>query len=139
MLVQSESAWWTHYDPKEAMTTIFLNCKKLAPTGSIAGVGGLDNAGTQVHFTEAQAIAAIDNGTTRFVDRDSSGHQAEVRVAHRGQHRFLETHRDGVPTDNLGHLPVCHHAPLQPTPLPYRPAPVHRGHCVYTRNVGRSK
>jgi len=109
---------------------IYLNCIKHAPNGSIAAVGGVDHAtGTQKHFTEAEAIAAIDAGTEKFAVRDAAGHQADVRAAHHGTHRFLETHRDGVKTDNLGQLPVCHHAPA-PKPVPYRPAPVHRGHAV---------
>jgi hypothetical protein len=123
------------------MATIFLNCKNLASNGSIAGVGGMDSVtGTQKHFTEAEAIAAIDSASIRFVDRDNAGHHTEVRVSHHGQHRFLETHRDGVKTDNLECLPICHHVPVQPSPtpvpLPYRPAPVHRGHCVYTKKLG---
>jgi hypothetical protein len=112
---------------------IYLNCIKHAPNGSIAAVGGTDGVnGTQKHYTEAEAIAAIDNGTASFVVRDASGHEASVRVAHHGSHRFLETHRDGVKTDNLSRLPVCHHVPAAPIPQPYRPVPVHRGHAVST-------
>lgn len=121
------------------MAIIFLNCKNPASNGSIAGVGGTDSVtGTQNHYTEAEAIAAIDSGSIRFIDRDAAGNHAEVRVSHHGQHRFLETHRDGVKTDNLSRLPICHHATVQPTPLPlpYRPAPVHRGHCVHTKKLG---
>ncbi len=102
-------------------TLIYLGCITHASNGSIATVGGTDSATSALkHFTEAQAIAAID---------------ADVRVAHNGTRRFLETHRDGVVTDNLGHLPVCRHAQAvapsrSPSPAPYRPAPAQRGHCV---------
>ena len=113
---------------------IYLVCITHAPNGSIAAVGGNDSAtGTLRHFTEAQAIAAIDAGTERFAVRDDKGHQADVRVAHNGTRRFLETHRDGFVTDNLGRLPVCRHSQSvapSPSPAPYRPAPVQRGHCV---------
>lgn len=113
---------------------IYLGCITHASNGSIATVGGTDSAtGVLKHFTEAQAIAAIDAGTERFAVRDDKGHQADVRVAHNGTRRFLETHRDGVVTDNLGRLPVCRHAQAvapSPSPAPYRPAPVQRGHCV---------
>ena len=113
---------------------IYLSCITHASNGSIATVGGTDSAtGTLKHFTEAQAIAAIDAGTERFAVRDDKGHQADVRVAHNGNRRFLETHRDGVVTDNLGRLPVCQHAQaaaVPPAPVPYRPAPVQRGHSV---------
>jgi hypothetical protein len=112
---------------------IYLNCIKRAPNGSIAVVGGTDGVtGTQKHYTEAKAIAAIDAGTESFMVRDAGGHHASVRVAHHGERYFLETHRDGVTTDNLGQLPTCHHV-LPPTPMPaptYRPVPVHRGHAV---------
>ena len=112
---------------------IYLNCIKHAPNGSIAIVGGTDGVnGTQKHYTEAEAIEAIDAGTESFLVRDASGHHASVRVAHNGVRHFLETHRDGVKTDNLGRLPICHHMPIPapiPTP-PYRPVPVQRGHAV---------
>ena len=113
-------------------TLIYLGCITHASNGSIATVGGTDSAtGALKHFTEAQAIAAIDAGTEKFAVRDDKGHQADVRVAHNVTRRFLETHRDGVVTDNLGHLPVCRHAQaVAPSPAPYRPAPVQRGHCV---------
>jgi hypothetical protein len=91
---------------------IYLNCIKHAPNESIAAVGGTDGInGTQRHYTEGEAIAAINAGTESFVVLDSSGHEANVRVAHHGGRQFLETHRDGVKTDNLGQLPICHHAP----------------------------
>ncbi len=111
---------------------IYLNCIRRAPNGSIAVVGGIDSVtGTQKHYTEAMAIAAINAGTEAFVVRDGNGHQADVRVAHHGGHHFLETHRDGVKTDNLGRLPTCQHdAPSPVLPTPYRPTPVHRGHAV---------
>jgi hypothetical protein len=110
---------------------IYLNCIRRAPNGSIAVVGGIDSAtDTQKHYTEAMAIAAINSGTEAFVVRDGSGHQASVRVAHHGGHYFLETHRDGVKTDNLDHLPACHHNAHSPVPQPHRPTPVHRGHAV---------
>jgi hypothetical protein len=110
---------------------IYLNCIRHAPNGSIAAVGGIDSAtGTQKHYTEAMASAAINAGTEVFAVRDGSGHQADVRVAHRGSHHFLETHRDGVKTDNLGRLPACHHDAPSPVPPPHRPTPVHRGHAV---------
>jgi hypothetical protein len=112
---------------------IYLNCIKHAPNGSIAAVGGTDGInGAQKHYTEAEAIAAIDVGTASFVVRDSGGDEASVRVAYHGTHRFLETHRDGVKTDNLSRLPTCHHIPVAPIPQPYRPTPVHRGHAVGT-------
>jgi hypothetical protein len=112
---------------------IYLNCIRRAPNGSIAAVGGIDSAtGTQKHYTEAMAIAAINAGTETFAVRDGGGHQASVRVAHHGEHHFLETHRDGVKTDNLGLLPTCQHEAPSQTPPPYRPAPVHRGHGVGT-------
>lgn len=120
---------------------IRLNCKNIASNGSIAGIGGLNHStNVQNHYTEAQAITAIDTGTLCFEVHDSTGHVAKVRVAHRGEHRFLETHRDGVKTDNLENLPVCHHA-VHPTPvpLPYRPAPVQRGHCVFVLRIGVRK
>jgi hypothetical protein len=113
---------------------IYLGCTTHATNGSIATVGGTDGVtGVLKHFTEAQAIAAIDAGTEIFAVRDDKGHQADVRVAHNGTRRFLETHRDGVVTDNLGHLPVCRHVQAvapSPSPAPYRPTPVQRGHCV---------
>jgi hypothetical protein len=110
---------------------IYLNCIKHAPNGSIAVVGGTHGVnGAQKHYNEAEAIAAIDVGTESFVVRDASGHEASVRVAHHGSRQFLETHRDGVKTDNLGLLPTCHHVPVSPVPPPYRPVPVHRGHPV---------
>jgi hypothetical protein len=110
---------------------IYLNCIKHAPNGSIAAVGGTDGVnGTQKHYTEAEAIAAINAGAESFVVRDTSGHEASVRVAHHGGRHFLETHRDGVKTDNLGQLPVCHHVSASPVPPPYRQVPVHRGHPV---------
>ncbi len=111
---------------------IYLNCITHAANGSIAKVGGTDGiGGPQKHYTEAEAITALLNGTLTMKVRDAGGHEADVRVAHRGIHRFLETHRDGVTTDNLGHLPTCHHLPTPaPTPQPYRPAPIHRGHAV---------
>lgn len=109
---------------------IYLNCVKHASNGSIAEVGGTDGvAGTQKHYTEEQAISVIIAGTLQFKVRDANGHEADVRVAHHGNHKFLETHRDGVKTDNLGRLPMCHHLPTPP-PQPYRPVPVHRGHAV---------
>lgn len=112
---------------------IYLNCIKHAPNGSIAAVGGTDGInGPQRHYTEAEAIAAIDGETETFVVRDFGGHEARVRVAHHGTRRFLETHRDEVKTDNLSHLPTCHHFPVVPAPQPYRPAPIHRGHAVGT-------
>lgn len=120
--------------------TIVLNCITRAPNGSIAKVGGIENVGgTQKHYTEAEAIAAIEAGSFRFEVHDAGGHCADVRVCHHGQHRFLETHRDGVKTDNLGNLPLCRHIPIAPTPLPYRPAPVHRGHCVFSGKLGDRK
>ena len=111
---------------------IYLNCAKRAPNGSIVEVGGTDGAGgPQKHYNEAEAIKAILNGTEQFKVRDKNGHQADVRVAHRGSHQFLETHRDKVKTDNLDDLPTCHHLPVPaPSPQPYRPVPVHRGHAV---------
>lgn len=121
---------------------IVLNCKKLAPNGSIAGVGGLNKStNAQIHDTEAQAIAAMDAGSIRLEVHDAGGHVADVRVSHHGQHRFLETHRDGVTTDNLTKLPICHHVPVQPSPVPppYRPAPIHRGHCVFVLRCGGLK
>ena len=90
---------------------IYLGCITHASKGSIATVGGTDSAtGALKHFTEAQAIAAIDAGMERFAVRDDKGHQADVRVTHNGTRRFLETRRDGVVTDNRGRLPVCRHA-----------------------------
>jgi hypothetical protein len=121
---------------------IVLNCKKLAPNGSIAGVGGLNKStNAQIHYTEAEAIAAIDAGSIRFEVHDDAGHIADVRVSHHGQHRFLETHRDGVTTDNLAKLPICHHVPVHPSPVPppYRPVPIHRGHSVFVPRIGERK
>jgi hypothetical protein len=110
---------------------IYLNCIRHAPNGSIAAVGGVDSAtGERKHYTEAMAIAAINAGTETFAVQDAAGHEAAVRVAHHGTRHFLETHRDGVETDNLGRLPLCHHNLVNPAPPPYRPAPVHRGHAV---------
>ena len=121
---------------------ITLNCKKLAPNGSIAGVGGLNKStNAQIHYTEAEAIAAIDVGSIHLEVHDAKGHIADVRVSHHGQHRFLETHRDGVTTDNLGRLPICDHVPVQysPVPPPYRRVPIHRGHCVFVQLIGGRK
>ena len=110
---------------------IYLNCIRHAPNGSIATVGGVDSAtGEQKHYTEPMAIAAINASTETFAVKDTAGHEASVRVAHHGTRYFLETHRDGVKTDNLGRLPVCRHNVVTPAPPPYRPAPVHRGHAV---------
>ncbi len=114
--------------------TIVLVCRKLAHNGSIAGVGGLQK-GTEAlnHYTEAEAIRAIDDRLINFEVHDPAGHVAHVRVAHHGEHRFLETHRDGVKTDNLDDLPICRHVPISPTPAPppvYRPARQQSGHCV---------
>jgi hypothetical protein len=115
----------------EKSKMIYLNCIRHAPNGSIAVVGGVDSAtNTQKHYTEAMAIAAINADTETFVVRDEDGHQASVRVAHHGGHYFLETHRDGVKTDNLGRLPTCQHDAPSPVPPPHRPTPVHRGHAV---------
>lgn len=119
---------------------IYLNCIRHAPNGTIAAVGGVDNAtGTQKHFTEAMAITAINAGTETFAVRDAGGHEAAVRVAHHGGRYFLETHRDGVKTDNLTRLPVCHHNAVDPAPPPCRPAPVHRGHAVAIDLMGKSR
>ncbi len=110
---------------------VYLNCIKHAPNGSIAVVGGMDSAtGKQEHYTESMAMGFINAGTKVFVVRDDHGREAAVRVAHHGGHHFLETHRDGVKTDNLGKLPMCHHETVAPAPPPYRPVPVHRGHAV---------
>lgn len=117
------------------MPTIFyLKCKKLSANGSIAEVGGVEaGTGLHKHFTEAEAISDIDKGRIKFRVRDAAGNEVEVRVCHHGSHRFLETHRDGVKTDNLERLPICQHSVITP-PSHYRPSPVHRGHCVTSRN-----
>ncbi len=123
--------------------TIVLVCKRLAQNKSIAGVGGTDKTtGSLNHYTEVEAIKAIDDDTIDFEVHDSSRHVARVRVARHGSHRFLETHRDHVKTDNLDELPVCKHVPVYPTPPAppiYRPARPQSGHCVATRSSGVRK
>lgn len=119
---------------------IYLNCIRLAPNGSIAVVGGTSAVnGAQKHYTEAEAISAINAGAESFVVRDADGHEANVRVAHHSDRQFLETHRDGVKTDNLGQLPTCHHVPVSSAPPPYRPVPVHRGHPVCASCWGKHR
>lgn len=118
---------------------IVLNCKRLAPNGSIEGVGGINQStSAQQHFTETEAIAAIDAGRFRFEVHGISGQIACVRVNHHGSHRFLETHRDGTKTDNLGELHLCHHSTVV-APPPYRPAPIQHGHCVHNKHSEATK
>jgi hypothetical protein len=71
--------------------------------------------GSQVRFTEDEAINRIERGIDSFFVERPEGHRVAVIVAEREGRKYLKTETDGEKPDNLLSLPDCptkKHEPL---------------------------
>lgn len=73
-------------------------------TGAFAISAG--KSGRRWKLTEAEAIRAIERGTTSFYVRKGND-RVEVIVAKRNERKYLKTVADGVRPNNLLALPEC--------------------------------
>lgn len=111
------------------MKTYRITCKrKHAKFERVEAIGCVDpTTGAELRFSEDEAIQKIEDGTARFIVRDSKGNEAVVEVEERENRKFLITKRDGIRSDNLLSMPDCV-SKVVSSPLPYRavqPAPSH--------------
>lgn len=88
------------------MADVQVTCvSKGAPNHeAITGVGGAGGGGWW--WTVPQVIESIETGTNTFYTL-GGGKRSDVRVVKGPTKKYLRTHADGIPNDNLLALPSC--------------------------------
>ncbi|WTX01006.1 DUF3892 domain-containing protein (plasmid) [Streptomycetaceae bacterium NBC_01309] len=98
-----------HHRPERWEVTCVSASTIHTPSGSaatITAIGGVRD-GERWRLREDRAVAAIDDGTRRFLVRAPDGNTAWIQTAGRGFRRHLTTTPDGISGNNLTQLPHC--------------------------------